>query len=86
MPELMAWAGMRVGEVLKIRRVDIENRKINLLDPKSGRDSEIGYIPQKIADRWREYLQDRGIEPEKRIFPIRYNTARIMVKKPCLAI
>jgi len=39
------------------------------------------YIPQKIADRLPEYIQDKGIEPEQRIFPITYNTARVMVKK-----
>jgi integrase len=44
-------------------------------------ESEIVYIPQKIADRLREYIQDKGIGTEKRIFPITYNAARIMVKK-----
>ena len=39
------------------------------------------YIPQKIADRLREYIQDKGIETEQRIFPIAYNAARVMVKK-----
>jgi integrase len=52
-----------------------------LPDPKSGRESEIVYIPQKIADRLREYIQDKGVEPEQRIFPITYNDARVMVKK-----
>jgi integrase len=51
-----------------------------LPEPKSGRESEIVFIPQKIADRLREYIQDKGIGPEKRIFPITYNAARIMVK------
>ena len=81
MMELMAKGGMRIGEVLKIRPVDVKDRKITLPDPKSGRDTEIVYIPQKIADRLREYIQDKGIGPEKRIFPITYNAARIMVKK-----
>ena len=81
MLELMAKGGMRIGEVLKIRPIDIKDRKITLPDPKSGMESEIVYIPQKIADRLREYIQDKGIGPEKRIFPITYNAARIMVKK-----
>ena len=51
MLELMARAGMRIGEVLKIRSDDIEDRKINLPDPKSGKESEVVFIPQKIADR-----------------------------------
>jgi integrase/recombinase XerD len=35
--ELMARGGLRVGEVLKITPQDIEDRKITLNDPKSGR-------------------------------------------------
>jgi integrase len=81
MMELMAKGGMRIGEVLKIRPVDVKDRKITLPDPKSGLETEIVYIPQKIADRLREYIQNKGIEPEKRIFPITYNAARMMVKK-----
>ena len=49
--ELMARGGMRIGEVLKIRPLDVENRKIILHNPKSGREAEVVYIPQKIADR-----------------------------------
>jgi len=81
MLELMAKGGMRIGEVLKIKPIDVKDRKIKLPDPKSGRESEIVYIPQKIADRLREYIQDKGIKPKQRIFPITYNAARIMVKK-----
>jgi integrase len=81
MMELMAKGGMRIGEVLKIRPVDVKDRKITLPDPKSGLETEIVYIPQKIADRLRECIQDKGIGTEKRIFPITYNAARIMVKK-----
>jgi integrase len=81
MLELMAKAGMRIGEVLKIRPGDVKDRKITLSDPKSGRESEIVFIPQKLADRLREYIQDKGIEPDQRIFPITYNAARVMVNK-----
>ena len=81
MMELMAKGGMRIGEVLKIRPIDIKDRKITLLDPKSGKESEIVFIPQKIADRLKEYIEEKGIEPDQRIFPITYNAARMMVKK-----
>jgi hypothetical protein len=37
--------------------------------------------PQKISDRLREYIQDKGIGPENRISPIACNAAMIMVKK-----
>jgi len=81
MLELMAKGGMRVGEVLKIRPIDVKGRKITLPDPKSGKESEVVFIPQKIADRLREYIQMKGVEPEDRIFPITYNAALVMVNK-----
>ena len=45
MLELMARGGMRVGEVLKIRPIDVQDRKITLPDPKSGKESEVVFIP-----------------------------------------
>jgi integrase len=51
MLELMARGGMRVGEVLKIRPMDIQDRKITLAGPKSGKESEVVFIPQKVAGR-----------------------------------
>ncbi len=77
----MAKGGMRIGEVLKLRPVDVKDRKITLPDPKSGKESEIVFIPQKIADRLKEYIQTKRIEPKQRVFPITYNAARIMVNK-----
>ena len=49
--ELMARGAMRIGEVLKIVPNDIAERKIHLRDLKSGREHEIIFIPQKVADR-----------------------------------
>ena len=77
----MARGGMRVGEVLKIRPIDIQDRKIILWDPKSGKESELVFIPQKVADRLKDYINEKGIEPDQRIFPINYNAARVMVNK-----
>jgi len=81
MLELMARGGMRVGEVLKIRPIDVQNRKITLPDPKSGKESEVVFIPQKVADRLKDYIKEKGIEPDQRSFPITYNAARVMVIK-----
>ena len=80
MLELMARGGMRVGEVLKIRPIDVQDRKITLPEPKSGKVSEVVFIPQKVADRLKEYIKEEGIDPDQRIFPITYNAARVMVK------
>jgi integrase len=52
-----------------------------LSDPKNGKESEMAFIPQKVADRLKEYIKEKGIEPYQRIFPITYNAARMMVNK-----
>jgi integrase/recombinase XerD len=62
MLELMARGGMRVGEVLKLRAMDVHDRKLTLRDPKSGKDREHVFIPQKVTDRLKEYVRDKGIE------------------------
>ena len=79
--ELMARGGMRIGEVLKIRPIDVDNRKIILHDPKSGKEAEVVYIPQKIADRLKEYIRVKNIDQNQRIFPLTYGGAREVVRK-----
>jgi integrase/recombinase XerD len=53
--ELMARGGMRIGEVLKLRLNDIQDRKLILREPKSGKEHEIVFIPQKVANRLRDF-------------------------------
>jgi integrase len=79
--ELMARGGMRIGEVLKLTPRDINHRKLILRDPKSGKEQEIIFIPQKVADRLKEYIRAENISGDQRIFPICYEAARTMVKK-----
>jgi integrase/recombinase XerD len=79
--ELMARSGMRIGEVLKIRPMDLENRRIILHDPKSGREAEYVFIPQKVADRLKEYIKAKNIESDQRIFPLVYGGMRQIVKR-----
>ena len=81
MLELMARGGMRIGEVLKMRPLDIQGRKIILAAPKSGRESEVAFIPQKVSDRLKEYINESGAEADRRLFPMSYNAARMMVRK-----
>ena len=81
MLELMARSCMRVGEVPKLKPHDIEDRKAIIRDPKSGKEAEVAFLPQKVADRLKKYISDNGIKPEDRIFPITYAAARIVVKK-----
>ncbi|MBN1104015.1 MAG: site-specific integrase [Deltaproteobacteria bacterium] len=81
MLELMARGGMRIGEVLKLTPSDLTDRRLTLRDPKSGREQEFIFIPQKLADRIKDYIREKGIEPNERIFPICYEAAREMVAK-----
>jgi len=81
MLELMARGAMRIGEVLKIRPRDVDSRKIILRAPKSGRESEVVFIPQKVADRLKEYIRVNNIDMDQRIFPLTYGGAREVVKK-----
>lgn len=78
--ELMARGGMRIGEVLKLTPKDINHRKLLLRDPKSGKEQEIIFIPQKVADRLKEYIRAENISEDQRIFPICYGAARAVVK------
>jgi integrase/recombinase XerD len=81
MLELMARGGMRISEVLKLTPSDINERRLTLKEPKSGREQEFIFIPQRLADRLKDYVRENGIQPHERIFPICYETAREMVAK-----
>lgn len=78
--ELMARGGMRIGEVLKLKPQDVQDRKLHLPNPKSGRTSEVVFIPQKVADRLRDYIAAENILDDKLIFPLGYTRAREIVK------
>ena len=79
--ELMARGAMRIGEVLKLTPNDVFARKLLLREPKSGRETEIIFIPQKVADRLKGYVEAQKIGLHDRIFPICYEAARSVVIK-----
>jgi len=81
MLELMARAGMRISEVLNLTPGDIDERKLILKKPKSGIRGELVYIPSKIQLRLHDYIRDKVIAPDERVFPISYSTSWSMVKK-----
>lgn len=72
---------MRISEVLQLTLRDSEERRVIIREPKSGRELEVVFIPQKVAERLRQYIRDKTIEPHQRIFPITYQAARAVVKK-----
>jgi len=81
MLELMARGGMRVGEVLKLTAMDVEDQKLTIKNPKSGKSTEVVFIPKKLADRLKDYLKANTTSGDQRIFPITYTAARVMVRK-----
>ncbi len=81
MLELMARGGMRVGEVLNLRVKNVDDRKLFIASPKSGRQSEVVFIPKKVADRLKDYIRIRELTLEQRVFPLGYAGARELVKK-----
>ena len=81
MLELMARSCMRIGEVLKLTPCDIDDRKAIIREPKSGKEAEVVFLPQKVADRLRKYIREKEIDSGVRIFPITYAAARLVVKK-----
>jgi integrase/recombinase XerD len=58
MLELMARSGMSVGEVLKLTPFNIEDRKAIIKDPKSGKEAEVAFLSQKLADRLKNYIRE----------------------------
>ncbi len=79
--ELMARGGMRISEVLKLTPADVIDQKLILRSPKSGKEHELVYIPQKLAERLKEYIAAKKIDAGRRIFPITYVAARALVHK-----
>ena len=79
MLELMARSCMRVGEVLKLTPKDIEDRKIIIRNPNSGKESEAVFLPLKVSERIKTYIRDKEIPKDARTFPITYAAARRIV-------
>ena len=81
MLERMARDGKRIGDVLNLTPNDVNERKLTIRDPKSGKEQEYVFIPQKLADRLKEYAKENCTDPNQRIFRICHEAARSMVRK-----
>jgi integrase/recombinase XerD len=79
--ELQARCGLRIGEALKIKVSDAVDRRLILTEPKSGKESEVAFMPEQIAKRLHDYIQQEDLSPGDRIFPICYSTARALTKQ-----
>lgn len=79
--ELQARCGLRIGELLKIKGSDVSDRTITLREPKSGKETERAYMPENVSRKLAEYVKEKAIKGEDRIFPICYSTARSLIKR-----
>lgn len=79
--ELQGRGGMRIGEVLQIRprNLNMETSTVAIEQPKSGRSGEMVYLPSKLMRRLDDYVREKRISDNKRIFSVSYTTARRMV-------
>jgi integrase len=66
--------------LLKIKVSDVSDRTITLREPKSGKETEIAYMPENVSRKLAEYIKEKALQPEDRIFPICYSTARSLVR------
>ncbi|MGV0961818.1 MAG: tyrosine-type recombinase/integrase [Limnohabitans sp.] len=80
--ELMGRSGMRVGEVLNIRRADInfDNSTILITEPKSGRLGEQVYVTKKLCGKLHTYIAKLS-DRQERVFNISYSTTYRMVRR-----
>ena len=72
--ELQARCGLRKGS-------DVSDRTITLREPKSGKETERAYMPENVSRKLSDYVKEKAINGEDRIFPICYSTARSLVKR-----
>jgi len=79
--ELQSRCGARIGEALNIRVKDIDGRKITVRSPKSGKEAEVIFMPEQVANRLRTYIQMKGLREQDKVFNLCYSTARTMINK-----
>jgi len=79
MLELQARCGLRIGEVLGLKVSDVSNRKLLIRAPKSGKEAEVAFMPEHIAQRMVDYIAALNLSPEGRLFKVCYTTARNLV-------
>ena len=66
--ELQSRCGARIGEVLKIRVKDIDERKITVHNPKRGKEAEVIFMPEPVAKRLKTYIQMEGLKEQDKVF------------------
>jgi len=72
---------LRVSEALKLTPRDVEEQRLTLRAPKSGREEEVVFIPQKVAQRLRDFIREQAIGLDKPIFGVGYAAARMVARE-----
>lgn len=68
MLEFMDQGGMRIGEVLNLTALDVDDQKLTIRYPKSGKSAVVVFIlPKKLANRLKDYPKARGAAGDQRI-------------------
>jgi integrase len=78
--ELQARCGLRIGEVLKLKVSSVSGRKLVIDEPKSGKDVEVAFMPEHVAQRLTNYIAEKDLEQNDRIFRVCYTTARNLLR------
>jgi len=79
--ELQSRCGARIGEVLGIKVKDIEGRMITIRNPKSGKENEVIFMPEQVANRLTTYIREKDLRDEDRLFNLSYTAARGMIRR-----
>ena len=79
--ELQARCGLRIGELLHLRVGDVSERRLTIQEPKSGKEAEIAFMPEQIANRLAEYVKGKDLRSDDRLFPLCYSAARSLVRR-----
>ena len=59
---------MPVCQVLKLAAIDVDDQKLLIRNPRSGKELEGVFIPKKLADRLKDYLKTRSAEETREFF------------------
>ena len=63
-----------------IKVSDVSDRTITHREPKSGKEAGMAYMPENVSRKPAEYIKEKALQGEVRIFPICYSTARSLVR------
>ena len=79
--ELQSRCGLRIGELLKVKVSNVSDRTITLRNPKSGKETELAYMPENVSKKLSKYIKDNSLQSDDRPFPMCYSTARTLVRR-----